>query len=279
VRVAAARVDRGTWHVMARLPCLMRIVGFGLRTPKAPNPGRSVAGIVESVGIPVSGLTALQAVRDHGNVQAGQKVLIVGASGGVGSFAIQIAKAFWTSEATVGCHSCVELSAHKAGSSSSGAKPMDAGSAGLTASSGRICCPTRHPEAGHVHLVREFRGPDGPLGSRRVRTDCSGHRPERSVERSPGGHPIFNRRSRPRQGRHHRLRRKPGEPEGPLPEGRESECRNRRRAEGDWLGRSASVDYRARFQGFPPTPRSWTLTAPKRYWKMDEFGQRFTLYI
>jgi NADPH:quinone reductase-like Zn-dependent oxidoreductase len=41
-----------------------------------------------------SGLTALQAVRDHGGVEAGQTVLIVGASGGVGSFAVQIAKAY-----------------------------------------------------------------------------------------------------------------------------------------------------------------------------------------
>jgi NADPH:quinone reductase-like Zn-dependent oxidoreductase len=139
VRVHAASVDRGTWHIMAGLPYPIRVAGFGLRKPKHPNPGRSLAGTVEAVGndvtsfepgdevfgicdgsfaeyarartdklapkpanlsfdeaaaVPISALTALQGVRDHGRVQAGQKVLIVGASGGVGSFAVQIAKAF-----------------------------------------------------------------------------------------------------------------------------------------------------------------------------------------
>jgi NADPH:quinone reductase-like Zn-dependent oxidoreductase len=139
VRVHAASVDRGTWHVMAGLPYPIRLAGFGVRRPKYTHPGRSVAGTIEAVGrdaagfelgeavfgscggsfaeyarvrtdklapkpatltfeqaaaVPISGLTALQAVRDHGRVRAGHTVLIVGASGGVGTFAVQIAKAF-----------------------------------------------------------------------------------------------------------------------------------------------------------------------------------------
>jgi len=138
VRVRAASVDRGTWHAMAGLPYPVSLAGFGLRAPKAANPGRSVAGTVEFAGqdvtefkpgdevygtcdasfaefaraqpariarkpanlsfeqaaaVPVSALTALQAVRDHAQVQPGHTVLIVGASGGVGTFAVQIAKA------------------------------------------------------------------------------------------------------------------------------------------------------------------------------------------
>ena len=137
VRVVAASVDRGTWHMMSGLQYPIRL-GIGMRRPKALNPGRSFAGTVQHVGqnvtdfqpgdevfgicdgafaefaraqsrkialkpanlsfeqaaaIPVSALTALQALRDKAQLRAGQSVLIVGASGGVGSFAIQIAKA------------------------------------------------------------------------------------------------------------------------------------------------------------------------------------------
>jgi NADPH:quinone reductase-like Zn-dependent oxidoreductase len=48
----------------------------------------------EAAAAPISGVTALQAVRDAGQVTVGQKVLVIGAGGGVGSFAVQIAKAF-----------------------------------------------------------------------------------------------------------------------------------------------------------------------------------------
>ncbi len=139
VRVRAAGVDRGVWHLMAGLPYPVRLAGYGLRAPKTPTRGRELAGVVEAVGpevtrfrpgdevfgigegafathavaregtlapkparltyehaasIGVSGLTALQAVRDHAAVQPGHRVLVIGASGGVGTFAVQLAAAY-----------------------------------------------------------------------------------------------------------------------------------------------------------------------------------------
>jgi NADPH:quinone reductase-like Zn-dependent oxidoreductase len=54
----------------------------------------STLTLEEAATIPEAGMTALQGLRDNGKVQAGQSVLIIGASGGVGSFAMRIAKAF-----------------------------------------------------------------------------------------------------------------------------------------------------------------------------------------
>jgi NADPH:quinone reductase-like Zn-dependent oxidoreductase len=134
IRVAAAGVDRGTLHLMTGTPLLARAIGFGLRRPRTPVPGRTVAGVVAAdagelrrgepvfgtatatfaeyavarrdavtrtpvalspcaaTTLPDSGLTALQAVRDMADVGPGDRVAVLGASGGVGSFAVQLAK-------------------------------------------------------------------------------------------------------------------------------------------------------------------------------------------
>ena len=150
VRVHAAGLNRGTWHIMSGTPYALRLA-FGLRRPRQPVIGNELAGTVVDVGaavtrfargdevygigtgtfaeyavaredklaakpasltfeqaaiVPVSAPTALQALTDIGHVQAGQRVLVTGASGGVGSFAVQIAKA-------LGAHVTAECSTGK----------------------------------------------------------------------------------------------------------------------------------------------------------------------
>lgn len=57
LQVHAAGLDRGTWHEMTGRPYLMRVTGFGLRSPKNRVPGRAVAGTVVAVGTKVTRFT------------------------------------------------------------------------------------------------------------------------------------------------------------------------------------------------------------------------------
>jgi NADPH:quinone reductase-like Zn-dependent oxidoreductase len=138
VKVHAAAIDAGVWHLMTGEPYAVRLA-IGLKRPRTPVRGREMAGVVEAVGanvtefgpgdevfgiangtfaeyvtarpaklvakpatmtfeqaaaLPISGLTALQAIRDTARVQPGQKVLVIGAAGGVGTYAVQVAKAY-----------------------------------------------------------------------------------------------------------------------------------------------------------------------------------------
>jgi NADPH:quinone reductase-like Zn-dependent oxidoreductase len=63
----------------------------------------------QAAAVPISGTTALRAVRDEGKVQPGQNVLVIGAAGGVGSLAVQIAKAFGAKVTGVSSTSKVDL--------------------------------------------------------------------------------------------------------------------------------------------------------------------------
>jgi NADPH:quinone reductase-like Zn-dependent oxidoreductase len=261
VRVRAAGVDRGVWHLMTGLPYPIRLAGYGLRAPKTATPGMDLAGIVEAVGadvtsfrpgdevfgigkgsfadyarapegklapkpanltfeqaaaLGISGLTALQGLRDAAGVRPGQTVLILGASGGVGSFAVQLAKAFGAEVTGVcstakvemvralGADHVIDYTREEIGS---GGRTYDVISTPVATGPSRNCvAPSRRRNARHrrrdrravarrlrpgapARLSCAFRGqqqtdlfgepgrPDRPEGADRGRADHAGRRP------------------------------------------------------------------------------------------------------
>src|SRR5437868_14574252 len=113
VRVHAAGVDQGVWHEVAGTVEAVGEKVTGLRPGDevfgtcrgpfaehvcaradrlAPKPAN--LSFAQAAAVPTSAATALQALRAKGKVRAGQRVLIIGAGGGVGTFAVQLAKAY-----------------------------------------------------------------------------------------------------------------------------------------------------------------------------------------
>lgn len=157
IKVHAASVNAADLEILRADPLYVRLVGFGLFSPKIKILGSDVAGRIETVGrnvkrfqpgdevfgdifnlglggfaeyvsvpehavlvpkrsdltfecaaaIPQAAAIALQGLRDKGQLQPGQKVLIVGAGGGAGSFAVQIAK--WLGAEVTGVDSSGKL--------------------------------------------------------------------------------------------------------------------------------------------------------------------------
>jgi NADPH:quinone reductase-like Zn-dependent oxidoreductase len=77
---------------------------YAIAPEKALIPKPAKILFEEAAAIPMAALTALQALRNKGNIQKGQKVLIVSSSGGVGTFAVQLAK-YFGAEVTAVCSS------------------------------------------------------------------------------------------------------------------------------------------------------------------------------
>ena len=124
IRVRAAALNPADWHILRGDPLVARLMGVGLTRPKAGVAGTDMAvgdavlgfakgafaeyacaaadkvvpkpaalSFEQAAAVPIAATTALRGIRDVGQVQAGQRVLVNRAGGGVGTFAVQIAVA------------------------------------------------------------------------------------------------------------------------------------------------------------------------------------------
>ena len=200
-----------------------------------------------AAAIPLAGCTALQGLRDTGAVEPGQHVLIIGAGGGVGTFAVQIAKELgcrvtgvcstakldlvrslgadhaidYTREDFTRGEQRYDLILQLAGTASPSAcrrALTPTGTLALSSGEGRfagidrvlralVIVTARTPAAPPVPHEGDQRGPRDPGGARRSRQGHAGHRQDLSAERRPRGDRVSRRGTRSREGRDHGLRR------------------------------------------------------------------------
>ena len=86
VKIYASSVNAADWYEIRGPPSFPKENRIALKPTNR--------SFEETAAVPIAGLTALQALRNHGHIKPGQKVLVNGAGGGVGTFAVQIAKSF-----------------------------------------------------------------------------------------------------------------------------------------------------------------------------------------
>jgi NADPH:quinone reductase-like Zn-dependent oxidoreductase len=187
----------------------------------------------QAAAVPMAGVTALLGLRDQGRLQPGQAVLINGASGGVGTFAVQIAKALGAKVSAVcsapnmdlvrsiGADEVTDYRAEdftRAGPrfdlmlDIAGSRPVRANRRPVAAARrARVRHAGRQPvrvaadaDGGCGRLPGEAAGPDDADDSDRGGRGHPGRRPALCVRADPGGGPLPGGGPRPGQGRRHR---------------------------------------------------------------------------
>jgi NADPH:quinone reductase-like Zn-dependent oxidoreductase len=224
VRVHAAGLDRGVWHVTAGLPYLIRFVGFGVRRPKVRVRGMDVAGTVEAVG---SNVTRFQpgdevfgwcdgsyaeyacASEDHFQLEL---VRSIGADDVVDYTRTDVTRRWDLIIDTAGRRTLSQL---RRALTPTGTLVIVGGEGKGRWLGGfdrnlravvlsRVCGPA----AAHAQLQAAGGGPAGLAGAAGGRQGHATHQPDLPAGRGPCGHPAPGRGPRRRQDRHHRVRRR-----------------------------------------------------------------------